>query len=292
VLASHADTFDVVYLHRSQVAAFYAPLVRLHQPSARLVFAVADLSSMRVQRQSETEVRPELLSVSRYDALLEKNACDWADAVITHSSIEATVLRQRFALANVHVVPFAVASRESRVPFASRSGLAFIGSYGHPPNVDAAIWLADGIMPAVTALNPSIQAFLVGSAMPEHVRAMASASVIPLGPVDELSTIFDRVRLTVAPLAYGAGVKGKVLDSLAAGVPCVCTPMAAEGLDLPEPLNALVASNVKAIAALIARVHDDDSYNATCAAAGRSYIAARASNEAVDVALRVALDPK
>jgi glycosyltransferase involved in cell wall biosynthesis len=191
----------------------------------------------------------------------------------------------------VHVVPFGVSARPTLTPFASRAGLAFIGGYDHTPNVDAAFWLAGQIMPEVAALDADIKCLLVGSAMPRHVRALGSETIEPLGAVDDLAFVFDRVRLTVAPLNFGAGVKGKVLESLAAGIPCVCTPVAAEGMDLPDPLSQLVAGEPGAIAALILRLHTDAAFNAACAEAGKVYIAARNSPDAIDAAMRPAIGP-
>ena len=96
---------------------------------------------------------------------------------------------------------------------------AFIGGYGHPPNLDAARWLISEIMPLVRQRDPALECLLVGGGLPEGVRQRCGDGVAALGLVEDLGEIFDRIRLTVAPLRFGAGIKGKVIDSLAAGVP-------------------------------------------------------------------------
>ena len=73
----------------------------------------------------------------------------------------------------------------------------------------------------------------------------------------DLTTVFDRVRLTVAPLGFGAGIKGKVLESFAAGTPCVMSPVAAEGLSLPADLERLVGKTNQQLADLICELHAD-----------------------------------
>src|SRR6202030_1008017 len=98
---------------------------------------------------------------------------------------------------------------------------------------------------------------LVGSHMPEEVTALAAKDIVPLGYMPSLDSVFARIRLTIAPLRYGAGLKGKVLESLAAGVPCVMTTVAAEGLDLPRKLQVLVADEPAEIAARIAKLCRD-----------------------------------
>ncbi len=171
------------------------------------------------------------------------------------------------------------------MPFACRRGVAFIGGYKHRPNVDAAQYLIETVMPAVALAIPCL---LVGSGMPDHLQRLAAARprIEAIGHVSDLNAIFDRVRLTVAPLAYGAGIKGKVLDSLAAGVPCVCTPAAAEGLDLPEPLAELVANTPVEMARSIAALHEDEGLNRACVEAGLAYMRTRHSEDQVDLALQ------
>jgi len=141
--------------------------------------------------------------------------------------------------------------RPTARPFGERSGLAFIGGYSHEPNLDAVRWLIDEIMPLVRKRKPGIECFLVGSGLPEQIRKLCGDGVTAIGYVKDLTEIFDRVRLTVVPLNFSAGIKGKLIESLAAGVLCVCTPLAAEGLDFPNALEACVAGSAKGLAALI-----------------------------------------
>ncbi|MCB8877036.1 glycosyltransferase [Acidisoma silvae] len=285
VLRREHGSFDFVYLHRAQIAASYLGLIRRHQPRARLVYSVADLHCLRLARQARVEDRPELMDLARRFQLVELRAAAAADAVITHSTHEAALLRQQVAGANIHVVPWAVAPQPTPVPFAARRGLAFIGHYGHAPNLEAARWLVDEIMPRVHEIDPSVSCLLAGSDMPDDLmRTRPGIEVI--GQVDQLSDVFDRVRLTIAPMLYGAGIKGKVLESLARGVPCVCTPVAAEGLDLPAGLEALVSTGVEAVAATILRLHEDEALNHACAEAGLSYIAAGLSETRIDELMR------
>ncbi|MCJ2088232.1 glycosyltransferase family 4 protein [Methylobacterium sp. E-005] len=297
VLRRHEGAFAVVYLHRIETAGRYAQLVRDTQRGARLIYSVADLHHLRTARQAAVEGRADLAAYAEHVRLLELCTAQMSDAVITHSTHEAEILAGHIPSERVHIVPWAVAPRPTAVPFAARRGMAFVGGFGHQPNVDAALVLIESVMPALAALRPGgsaaeLPCLLAGSGMPERVAALAAArpGVEILGRVPDLAALFDRVRLSVAPLAYGAGVKGKVLDSLAAGIPCVCTPVAAEGLDLPEPLARLVADTPTALAQAILSLHEDEGLNRTCAAAGLAYIAAMNSARRVDAGMRAALD--
>ncbi len=206
--------------------------------------------------------------------VMECTAAWSADAVITHSAEEAALLRDAVPGASVHVVPWAVpvspAGRRA-APFRRPGGVAFIGHGAHAPNADAASWLVEEVMPLVWQADPAIGCVLVGSALPERVRTLAGPGVTVLGHVPDLRTVFDRVRLTVAPLRFGAGIKGKVLTSLAARTPCVMTPVAAEGLDLPPVLRDLVAQDAAGLASLIVRLHGDEARVRAAARAGAAF---------------------
>jgi glycosyltransferase involved in cell wall biosynthesis len=292
VLRRHAGDFALVYLHRVDTAGRYSQLVRDTQREARLVYSVADLHHLRTARQAEVEGRADLAAYAEHLRFLELTAARSADAVITHSTVEAALLRRHVPAERVYVVPWAVAQNPTTVPFAQRRGLAFIGSYRHRPNVDAARYLIEAVMPAVATPSPAIPCLLVGSDIPESLRALAltQPGVEVIGQVPDLASVFDRVRLTVAPLAYGAGVKGKVLDSLAAGVPCVCTPAAAEGIDLPEPLARLVADTSVGLTRSIMALHRDEGLNRACSEAGLAYVAERFGEGRIDDLMRPAVE--
>ena len=119
------------------------------------------------------------------------------------------------------------------------------------------------------------------------------AGIRPIGYVPDLSTIFEQVRLTVAPLAYGAGVKGKILDSMAAGIPCACTPIGAEGLDLPDTLLPTIAEEGPALVEVMYRLHEDATFNGECRDAGLTYVQHRLSEAQIDKSMRdVVFGPK
>ena len=288
VLRREAGSFALVYLHRGGNAR-YLPLIRHHQPRARVVYSVADLHHLRLSRQAEVEQRPELLEASQRVRASELSAARFVDAVITHSTYEAALIKRDLPEAKVHVVPWSVLPRPTTVPFAERRNLAFIGSYGHAPNLDAAWWLIQEVMPLVRAQDSSIECLLVGSNMPDSLKAAVAPGIQAIGRIEDLPSLFDRVRLTAAPLAFGAGVKGKVLDSLAAGVPCVCTPVAAEGMDLPVALLETVAPDAAGLAAAILRLHNDEAFNGACTQAGLAFVAEALSENRLDTLMREAV---
>ncbi len=289
VLRREAGTFALVYLHRLPNAARYTPMVRHYCSNAHLIYGVADLYHVRTHRQAIVEGRPELVAAAGQMRFAEFMAAWAASAVVTHSEVEAALLRDALPSVRVCVVPWSVATRPTPVSVARRHGLAFIGSSAHAPNADAARSLVHDIMPLLWRRSPDIECLLVSYDLPDDLAHVTTRGVVPIGPVLDLAEVFDRVRLTVAPLAFGSGIKGKVLDSLAAAVPCVCTPVAAEGMVLPPALDGCLAGTPQELADAILALHEDLAWNERAATAGLAYIEERYSEVALDAALRRAL---
>ena len=289
VLRRQEFQFDLIYLHRVTNAAKYGALAREYHPRARIVFSVADLHHLRIARQAEAEQRHELKPLARRLFLAEMNAAATSDAVITHSTFEAQLLRKALPHANVVIVPWMVTTRPVATPFEQRQGMAFVGGFGHDPNRDAARWLINEILPLIRRTMP-IECFLVGSELPDDILQLCGEGITALGQVPDLHEVFERVRITIAPLAYGAGVKGKVLESLAAGVPCVCTGVAAEGIPLPEVLRGSVAEGAAGLAELAIRLHTDAAINQAMAQAGIELVSTLCSPDSVDASMRQVLE--
>jgi glycosyltransferase involved in cell wall biosynthesis len=292
VLQRHAQEFDLIYLHRVTNAAKYAELARYHCPRARLIYGVADLHHLRVARQAQVEDRPELAGLAGRLRLLEFAAAALTDAVITHSSEEARLLQTRLPPAKIHIVRWDATPLPVATPFASRSGIAFLGGYSHPPNLDAARWLIAEIMPLVRERDASIDCLLIGTDLPDAMRRACSDGIEAVGPVPELAPIFNRIRLTVAPLAFGAGAKVKVIASLAAGIPCVCSPIAAEGLDLPSAWQTAIGGSAADIADAICRLHADEAANGALGESGLRYIEDQFSAARLDAEMRPVIGPQ
>jgi glycosyltransferase involved in cell wall biosynthesis len=291
ILRRHAGRFDVIYLHRAGNAAAYSKLARQHSPRALLVYGVADLHHVRLARQGSVENRPEITRRAARLEIEEMMTARLADVVITHSNAEAALLRACVPGVRVAVVPWSVPLRTSTTEFSGRDGVVFVGHFGHEPNIDAVHWLAQEIVPLVRQQDPTIGFRIVGNDMPESLRRLARPGLDLIGSVKILDTLLDETRLTVAPLRYGAGIKAKVLESLAAGVPCVGTSIAFEGMTLPPALMGCVADTPAAFAKALVRLYRDGAAHAVAATAGQRYALTSCSEACVDAQIQQALAP-
>lgn len=292
VLRRGGDGYSVVYVHRLAVMLSYGALVRRWCPAARLVYCVADLHHLRAEREAGL-----LTGVSGNPAIEELREAELAairaaDAPITHSPVEQARLAGLLPGVRVHVVPWQVTPPPPVGPASRRRGVAFVGSFGHAPNRDAAWEMLEAVMPLVWAQDATIPFLLAGSGMPQDLREAAGQARGPvevLGQVPVLAELWGRALLAAAPLRFGAGIKGKVLDSLAAGIPCLCSAIAAEGLGLPPALAGLVQDGAAGMAREIVRLHHEPDEVDRLGAAGREYIAAHYAASVVDAALAPAL---
>jgi O-antigen biosynthesis protein len=262
---------DLVYFHRFLNASKYTSLVRHHFPDCFTVYNVADLHFLRQER--ELAMTGSVMSGPRVTAESELAAMRQVDSVIVHSSVEADILRQRVPDVRVHTVPWTVLSRPSTTPFKDRFGYAFIGGYNHKPNVDAAMYLVREIAPLLKERDPEVLGYIVGSNAPPEVVSLESRNIKFLGFTPDLTVLLHGLRCTVAPLRYGAGLKGKILESFAHGLPCVMTDVAAEGLSLPRDLEWLIARTPQEFAKKLVAVHDDESLNSKLSTYALDYIA-------------------
>jgi hypothetical protein len=289
VLRRNAGAYELIYLHRLSNASAYAGLARHWCPRAHVVYSVADLHHVRIARQAQVQGLPNLLLRARAVKQAELLAMRSVDAVITHSRAEAAYLAPEAPGARVYVVGWPVEAGARNVAFARRSGIAFIGSAAHDPNRDAVPWLVNEIMPRVWARDPAIICNIVGADWTAVLPENFDRRIQFTGKVPDLATVFDRVRLTVAPLRFGAGIKGKVLESFAAQVPCVMTSIAVEGLPVTPSVRRLIADKPEQIAELICLLHADAAANAEAAQAGLGLLANNFTADQVQRDLAAAL---
>jgi GT2 family glycosyltransferase/glycosyltransferase involved in cell wall biosynthesis/SAM-dependent methyltransferase len=252
-------------LSRPQVAWQLSEPIREHAPNCVLAYDTVDLHFLRLGRQADLagqlgNSQEESSLRRRADVLreLELGLVRTADVTFTVSDVERKLLDELVLEAHVEVLsnvhqPLADAGGPN-----GRSGVLFVGSFDHIPNRDAANWLATEIMPLVREKHATAVAHIVGSNPPEQVLALTGAGVVAHGWVPDLAPYYRSARVVVAPLRFGAGVKGKVGESLVHGVPVIATALATEGMNLTHGEDVLVGETAEELAARIGELLEDD----------------------------------
>jgi O-antigen biosynthesis protein len=272
--------YEVVILSRPETAARWLDEVRRAAPAALVVFDTVDLHHLREFRQAKLTGSASLLAAALARKRQELALVAAADRTLVVSEVERELLAREVPGADVHVVSNIHPVTADVPPFEARSGAVFVGAFEHQPNVDAAEWLVDEIWPLVRAATP-IDLTIVGRSAPAH---LARACVSVAASVPDVAPYIDAARLSVAPLRFGAGVKGKVLESLGRGTPVVGTGVAFEGI----PVEA-TADDAAGLAAAIVEAHEDRHVWTALSDEGRRVVAESFSADAARRALTAAL---
>jgi GT2 family glycosyltransferase/SAM-dependent methyltransferase len=247
--------FDLCVFYRFEAADALMRTVKGHAPQARRLLGLCDLAHVRLARKAEITGAEKDARAAREAKFRELLACAESDALFTPSRYEKDVLKAELPHADVFVCPLVQDLRPTTTTWSDRAGIGFVGGYRHAPNVDAVLFFVREVLPLVLAEEPSLRFLVAGSRMPPEISGLRDPGVEILGHVDDLQAFFARIRLSVAPIRFGSGVKGKVAASFAAGVPVVGTSVAVEGMELEAEEGALVADDPNDIAREILRLH-------------------------------------
>ncbi len=250
---------DLVFVSRHYIATNYVALVRTHALGARLAFDTVDLHYLREQRAAELAGSVEMARTAEKTRAAELALIAASDVTLVVSPVEKDLLAREAPSARVEILSNVHEVFGCRRGFEERRGIWFVGGYQHPPNVDAALWFAHEILPLVRQQLPDLVFHVVGSKAPPEVKALAELPGVNFhGFVNDIEPFLDGCRLAVAPLRYGAGVKGKVNMSMSYGQPVVATPIAVEGMFAEAERDVLVAEEPQAFAAAVVRAYQDE----------------------------------
>ena len=255
-LESKGWSIDLCVLYRVFCGGAFLEQVQEHCTKARVVFDSSDLNFLREERRAEATRDEALRALLRQIRMREEHVIRCCDATIVVSDFEADLLAQTLPESLVVRLPLACPIHPPVATFEQRSGIGFIGGFEHAPNGDAVRYFLADIWPLLRQALPECGLTIVGADPPTGLLDGVEGPVRVLGHVPDVGPWFESLRLTVAPLRYGAGTKGKVAYSLAAGVPCVATPVAAEGMALANA-GVLVADSPAAFAEAIRTAYAD-----------------------------------
>ncbi len=258
---------DGVLLNRPDVAKAYLPSLRRHT-KARLAYYGHDLHGARMRRHAELAGDGAKLAEAEAMEALERDVWRRADVVMYPSREEAAVVTQLepASLARAVVAYGFATFGETREPPAAQT-ILFVAGFGHPPNEDAVCWFAAEVLPLIRATRPHAQLHIVGSNPTQRVQRLASEGVLVMANVTdaELARCYRQARVAVVPLRYGAGVKLKVVEALAQGLPLVTAPTGAQGCEDVARVITVVSDPGEFAAAVTALLSDDPLWSATSA---------------------------
>lgn len=252
--------YDLVILSRALVASALLDDVRLHAPQAWLWFDTVDLHFLREQREADLRGDPAACKLAEQRKRQELDLMQRSDLTLVVSHIERELLAVEAPEVRVEILSNIHDLHPTQTPFEARDAILFIGGFNHDPNVDAVRYYVHEVMPLVWAEIGQVPTYVIGSRPTLDVMALhdPERNLHVTGYVEDVTPYFARARLSIAPLRYGAGVKGKINMSMAYGVPVVATPCAAEGMFLEEGTDILVGDGPEAFAKAVVRLYTQE----------------------------------
>ncbi|HWJ95686.1 MAG TPA: glycosyltransferase, partial [Telluria sp.] len=287
-LTANGDRLKYVFLSRPTVAPEFLPLLR-KRTKARILYYGHDLHHARLQMEHELLGSQATRGEAEKMRKVEESLWREVDVVYYPSHVETEAVRARVPGVQAHTLPIFFFEDPPCVNGPEgRKDLLFVAGFGHPPNVDAAKWLVQAILPLVRSrMNAAVHLWLVGSNPTDDVRQLAGDGVSVTGYVSDeaLLHMYAHARVAVVPLRVGAGMKGKVIEALQYGVPLVTTPVGAQGLEGLESI-ATVSGDEQLLAERICDLLRDDGAWKEASRRQQEYVQGRFSVEAMEHALR------
>ncbi|HVW23036.1 MAG TPA: glycosyltransferase [Candidatus Saccharimonadales bacterium] len=260
----YAHFYDAVIMSRPEICAKYINVCKSLFTNAKLIYDTVDLHFLRLARQAEIETSnaEALLEQSKWFRVLELGLMERTDATLVVSTLEVEKLQEEAIDANIYIVSNIHELRPEayKKGFNDRHDILFVGNYAHLPNRDSIKWFVKDIFPVVLKELPDVKLHVVGANMPDSLQKdLQGKNIIVDGYLsdEELASLLMKSRVFVAPLRYGAGVKGKVGQAIEYGLPSVTSSIAAEGMHIQDGVSGLLADDAKTFATQVVKLYKD-----------------------------------
>ena len=272
-ICSNHDDIDFVFLNYPNASIKYIDLFK--KLDIPVMYYGVDLHYLRLQREYELFGNESVAKAAKsfYDkeAYLIKNS----DVVYYPSMVEAEIVRKEFHRNDVKQLMiniYEMNNMHNAYRPDKREGIMFIGGYNHTPNVDAVLWFSHHIFPQIYD-QLKLSFYIVGADMPIDISNIDVEGIEKLGALTdkELEEMYQKVKMIVVPLRYGAGIKGKVIEAMYHGVPTVTTSIGMEGI--PNENDAVrIADNEDDFAKAVIELYQSDKKLMDMSVAGQEII--------------------
>ncbi len=265
-------SYDFVFISRIKTIQKSFDQVRKWAAEAKIIFNTVDLNFLRVGRRATVEQSRRLARKAEKYRVAELHYLNHADASIIISPVERDLISPDIDPSRIEIIPLIREFPSVRASFRGSQNIAFIGHFTHRPNVDAMQFFLSEIWPTLKSRMPGVRFDIIGQGFPSELSPLVDDSVKIHGLIPDLDALFPTLRLCVAPLRYGAGLKGKLATSLGYGVPSVVSPIAIEGMGLLHGQHVLVADSPGSWIQQIFELYNDQEQWEKIADAGLAFV--------------------
>jgi GT2 family glycosyltransferase len=272
--AANMNKFDAILLSRSSICIPYLKYLNNHKYKGKTIYYGHDLGYLRLEEEIEREGKTELKTLAKKTRADEDFMYSNVDHALMISYDEIKYLEKSTKTPLHYIPPYFFDIAPETAGYKERKGILFVGGFHHPPNQDAMKWFMSEVYPSIQTAG--IELTIVGSEMPEFVlnygKQFDSVTVRPDVSIKELEELYSAARIAVVPLTSGAGVKGKVIEAMAKGVPLVGTSKAFEGLNKSGTFLYQDLDRADMFAAEVVKLYNDKAYWEQLSAFGKSYV--------------------
>ncbi len=259
-LVEKGKFYEIVILGRAHIAVNYISNIKKYCPNSKIVFNTIDLEFLREMRRAKIENNENVLRQAEDLKKIEYDLARTCDVTLVVSPVEKEIMLKEDPSLKIKVISNII--REIKKPkksFSERRDLIFVGNFLHLPNIDAVKWFVKEIFPLVKEKTPEVKFYIAGDPIKE-IESLRRDNIILLGYIKDadLFEYFDNCKFSVAPLRYGAGIKGKIIQSLSYGSPIITTSIGAEGLDLVDGENILIANDPGKFADKVVMLYENE----------------------------------
>jgi GT2 family glycosyltransferase len=289
-IKNRAGYYNYIFISRPHIAIQYLSAIR-ENGIGKIMYYGHDLHWRRLALEHELTGDAAMLPEIEHWRDLEGRVCEGSDVIFYPSREECEVIREQFPGKQVIELPVAYFGEEfvrqsSAIEGAERERdpfhLLFVGGFGHTPNIDAMTWFAAEIFPRLRKRDRRFRLTIVGSNPPAEIEGLKSDSIDVTGYISDaaLGEFYRVAGIAIAPLRFGAGVKGKVIEAFAFGIPVVTTTVGMQGIDDPHA-TGFVADDAKGLAQAIYRAATDRRAAGSKVAAGFEFLKRKYSRDYV-----------
>lgn len=260
LLARTACYFNFVFFCGVDVAFYSMNAVKRYIPDARIIFHTIDLHHLRFLSEAEFfsgKAKEDKIKQANLYLKKESAMIHLSDLTTVVSATELEYLNIEYPNENIKLLTAPRKIRGSLNSFENRKDIIFVGFWDHQPNKDAIFWFVQQVMPILREKIQGVSLHIVGGEMKDDVKGLQADDIKVVGYVEDLETYLDTIRINIAPLRFGSGIKGKVGMAMACGLPSVITNVAAEGMGSDIQESSLIADSTEDFAEKICQLYND-----------------------------------
>ena len=259
-LQQNIKYFKYIYLQRPDITIKYIDLIKKYY-SGKIIYFAHDLHYIRLSREYNITHDLNKKEQSNFMKKIETDIFKKVDIIHVVGNYEYKILKEQYKNKTISNIPIYIYEKQEtnvEKKFAKRKDLLFVGNFEHSPNLDAILWFSKEIYPEIIKSFPDMILHLVSSNIPQIIKDLESKNIKIEGFLsdEDLKLMYQNCRLAIAPLRFGAGVKGKIIEAAFYQIPMVTTSIGGEGIDNSTGAF-IIEDNPKKMAELICQLYTD-----------------------------------